>query len=121
MIRGGWIVGLLLMMSVVLPEQAQAQAQAQAQVEMPGLTACQDFARKVYRDVEEVKQVQLVNDAKTRLYRYDDKVGSQFVSSELLGTGRIVTKKGTRLFSYLCLLESDRKAVYFRILINTFP
>lgn len=117
MIRNWWTVGLS-MTSVFLPVIGFLPVTAQAQVESSSLITCQNFARKVYRDVEEVSQVQLVNDAKTRLYRYDDKIGSQFVSSELLGTGRLTTKKGTKPFSYLCLLESDRKAIYFRILTN---
>ena len=80
--------------------------------------ACQTFARNQYRDIKEVRQLQLFNNAKTRNYRFDGDVGSQFVSSELLGNGRLMTKKGWQNFSYLCLLESDRKALYFRILNN---
>ena len=110
--QGRWMIGLLLVLPGLLTETAHAQ------VDRTMVTTCQEFARQMYQDVEEVRQVQLLNDTKTRLYRYEDQVGNQFVSSELLGTGRLMTKKGWKPFSYLCLLESDRKAVYFRILTN---
>jgi hypothetical protein len=46
--------------------------------------------------------------------RYDDKVGSQFVSSEILGKVRVTTPEGTRLRRYLCLHDGKR-AVYFAL------
>jgi hypothetical protein len=90
----------------------------QAQTDVVAIAACQQFARDLYRDIKEIRQVQLVDDQKTRIYRFDDRIGSQYIKSELLGTGRLLTPKGFRNFSYLCLLENEQKALYFRILTN---
>ncbi|MGL4728038.1 MAG: hypothetical protein ACRCWO_04715 [Bosea sp. (in: a-proteobacteria)] len=44
--------------------------------------------------------------------RYDDKVGSQFVSSEIFGKVRVTETEGTKTRRYLCLHDGKR-AVYF--------
>ncbi len=100
--------------AALLPSPAIAQA--------PNPTAdltvqsCQTYARDLYREVKEIRQIQLIDDAKTRRDRFENKVGSQFISTEVMGNGRLMTQKGWQNFSYLCLLESETKALYFRIL-----
>jgi hypothetical protein len=96
--------------ALILPAVANAQSSDDT------VLSCQTYARELYRSVKEIRQIQLIDDAKTRRDRFQDKVGSQFVSTEVMGTGRLMTQKGWQNFSYLCLLESESKALYFRIL-----
>jgi hypothetical protein len=96
--------------SVVLPKAAIAQ------LADPALRSCQTHARELYQQVPEIRQLQLVEDAKTRRDRFENTIGSQFIKTEVMGNGRLMTQKGWQNFSYLCLLENDEKAVYFRIL-----
>ena len=44
--------------------------------------------------------------------RYDDKVGSQHVTTELMGFARITFSEGTKRTRYICLHDGKR-AVYF--------
>jgi hypothetical protein len=91
-------------------------AQASDPTVDPTVQSCQTYARELYREVKEIRQIQLVDDIKTRRDRFENKVGSQFISTEVMGNGRLMTQKGWQNFSYLCLLESESKALYFRIL-----
>ncbi|MEX0271027.1 hypothetical protein AB3R30_17975 [Leptolyngbyaceae cyanobacterium UHCC 1019] len=91
-------------------------AQSAGSTADPTVQSCQTYARDLYRPVKEIRQIQLIDDAKTRRDRFETKVGSQFISTEVMGNGRLMTQKGWQNFSYLCLLESDSKALYFRIL-----
>ena len=96
--------------TLILPSRANAQSSD------PTVKSCQTYARELYREVKEIRQIQLIDDAKTRRDRFENKVGSQFISTEVMGNGRLMTQKGWQNFSYLCLLESETKALYFRIL-----
>ena len=96
--------------TLILPSRANAQSPD------PTVKSCQTYARELYREVKEIRQIQLIDDAKTRRDRFENKVGSQFISTEVMGNGRLMTQKGWQNFSYLCLLESETKALYFRIL-----
>ncbi len=100
--------------AVLLPNLAIAQAPNPTAD--PTVQSCQTYARELYREVKEIRQIQLIDDAKARRDRFETKVGSQFISTEVMGNGRLMTQKGWQNFSYLCLLESDSKALYFRIL-----
>lgn len=110
MVKHKWLLSAVGLMVIGIARSAQAQ------VPSVPLNACQALARQSFKDVEEVKQLDLQNTPKTRLYRYNDKIGSQFIDSELLGTGRYQVKRLWKTFSYLCLLGGDQKALYFRIL-----
>ena len=99
-----------LIATLILPSRANAQSPD------PTVKSCQTYARELYREVKEIRQIQLIDDAKTRRDRFENKVGSQFISTEVMGNGRLMTQKGWQNFSYLCLLESETKALYFRIL-----
>ncbi len=46
--------------------------------------------------------------------RFDDKIGSQFVSSEIFGTVRLTEPGGMKKRRYLCLHDGKR-AVYFTL------
>lgn len=105
-----WYLGVIALIVIGTARSAQGQ------VPVAPLNACQALARQSFKDVEEVQQLELQNSSKTRLYRYNDKIGSQFIDSELLGTGRYQVKRLWKTFSYLCLLGGDQKALYFRIL-----
>lgn len=102
------------LMAALLPHLANAQAPDPSFD--PTVQSCQTYARDLYREVKEIRQIQLIDDAKARRDRFENKVGSQFISTEVMGNGRLMTQKGWQNFSYLCLLESDSKALYFRIL-----
>lgn len=47
--------------------------------------------------------------------RYDDKVGSQAVSTELMGFARVTTPEGTKRMRYICL-HDGKKAVYLGLI-----
>jgi uncharacterized protein YecT (DUF1311 family) len=82
---------------------------AAAQYAGPGVDACLAYASK-----EERQKVVFDRDSQLTLERYTRKVGSQFVSSLLLGNGAIVLPTGAPIeMSFLCLLASDRQAVFF--------
>lgn len=44
--------------------------------------------------------------------RYDDKVGSQHIATELMGFARVTTSEGTKRMRYICL-HDGKKGVYF--------
>lgn len=107
---------LISCLTAVLVVPSVAIAQAPDPTVDPTVQSCQTYARDLYRQVKEIRQIQLIDDAKTRRDRFENKVGSQFISTEVMGSGRLMTQKGWQNFSYLCLLESESKALYFRIL-----
>ena len=82
---------------------------AAAQYAGPGVDTCLAYATK---DVG-VKVV-FDRDSNLIIERYTRKVGSQFVSSLLLGNGAIVHPRGAPIeLSFICLLANDKHAVFF--------
>lgn len=92
-----------------------AATPAFAQYEGPGVKTCADYALKqLKRDDPAVKAVEIINDKDLEIDKYTEKVGSQFVSSILSGNGFIRGgRSGDGAGSFVCLLESDRRAVFF--------
>lgn len=80
-----------------------------------GVTSCERYARQWYKqeNPENFLGVSLSqNDFDEE--KYEDKVGSQFISTVLSGSGQLRYKgeKPTAI-QYTCLLENDKKAVFF--------
>ncbi len=92
-----------------------AATPAFAQYEGPGVKTCADYALKqLKRDDPAVKAVEIINDNELEIDKYTEKVGSQFVSSILSGNSFIRGgRSGDGAGSFVCLLESDRRAVFF--------
>jgi uncharacterized protein YecT (DUF1311 family) len=83
-----------------------------AQYAGPGVDACLAYGAK------EVKQASaklvIDRDRELNIERYTKKVGSQFVSSLLFGNGAIIYPRGAPVeLSFVCLLASDKQAVFF--------
>src|SRR5262249_9464467 len=79
--------------------------QAAAQYSGPGVETCLAYARKdVAQWGTEKASVVFDRDANLTIERYTRKVGSQFVSSLLLGNGAIVSPKGVAVeMTFICL------------------
>ena len=88
---------------------------AAAQYAGPGVDTCLAYATKDVRQWgAEKPNVVFDRDPNLVIERYTRKVGSQFVSSVLLGNGSLVYPKGLAVeMSFVCLLASDRQAVFF--------
>jgi hypothetical protein len=93
----------LFLFFVILPFTSLAQYSG------PAVDACLAYAAK---DIGQ--KVVFDRDANLDIERYTKKVGSQFVSSLLLGNGAIVHAKGTPIeISFICLLASEKRPVFF--------
>ena len=80
-----------------------------AQYSGRGVDTCLAYANK-----DTGAKVVFDRDANLTIEKYTRKVGSQFVSSVLLGNGAILYPQGVPIeLSFMCLLASDRQAVYF--------
>ena len=86
-----------------------------AQYAGPAVDACLAYAAKdIAQTGAEKPSVVFERDASLALERYARKAGSQFVSSLLVGNGALVYPKGLSVeMTFLCLLASDRQAVFF--------
>ena len=86
-----------------------------AQYAGPAVEACLAYANKNLTQTGAAKAaVAFDRDASLVIERYTKKAGSQFVSSLLVGNGAIVYPQGLTIeISFLCLLASDRQAVFF--------
>ena len=86
-----------------------------AQYTGPAVDTCLAYAGKsVQQFGKEKPTVVFERDADLAIERYTKKVGSQFVSSMLFGNGAIVYPQGLAVeMSFLCLLASDKQAVFF--------
>ena len=104
-----------LMGAAALAVGLAAVSPAIAEYEGPGVKTCADYALKqLKRDDATVKAFEIVNDKELEIDRYTEKVGSQFVSSILSGNGVIRGGRGGDAGgTFICLLESDRRAVFF--------
>ncbi|MEW6688247.1 MAG: lysozyme inhibitor LprI family protein [Pseudomonadota bacterium] len=80
-----------------------------AQYSGPAVDTCLGYAAK---DIGQ--KVVFDRDAGLAIERYTRKVGSQFVSSLLLGNGAIVYPRGVPVeMSFVCLLADEKRAVFF--------
>ena len=86
-----------------------------AQYAGPAVESCLAYANKnLTQTGNEKASVLFDRDASLAIERYTKKAGSQFVSSLLAGNGAIVYPQGLAIeISFLCLLASERQAVFF--------
>ncbi len=86
-----------------------------AQYKGPAVETCRAYAeREIRRDTPSIQALVFDDDASRNIERYTRKAGSQFVSSILTGNGAIVHKGAPAIeIAYVCLLASDRQAVFF--------
>ncbi len=84
------------------------------------LQDCERFAIAHFKkNGSDVTRVQVERPAAPIIDRYDAKVGSQHVSSEVMGFARLTTPAGTKRQRYLCLHAGDGKgAVYFGLTLE---
>jgi hypothetical protein len=81
----------------------------------PAVDTCLAYANKnLVQTGADKAAVVFDRDARLDIERYTKKAGSQFVSSLLAGNGAIVYPHGLTIeISFLCLLASERQAVFF--------
>ncbi|HEX2649919.1 MAG TPA: lysozyme inhibitor LprI family protein [Burkholderiales bacterium] len=86
-----------------------------AQYAGPGVDACLKYAQADTRQYgNKPAKVIIDRDAHLTIEKYTRKAGSQFVSSILTGNGAIAFERGVSVeMSFVCLLASDRQAVFF--------
>jgi uncharacterized protein YecT (DUF1311 family) len=89
-----------------------ATAAAAQQYAGPGVDAC--LAQGSKEVTQPGAKLVIDRDRELNIERYTKKVGSQFVSSLLYGNGAIIYPRGAPVeLSFVCLLASDRQAVFF--------
>ena len=88
---------------------------ANAQYAGPGVQTCLAYAQADARAYShKPARVEFDRDAHLTIEKYTRKVGSQFVSSILTGNGAIAYEQGVAVeMSFVCLLASDKQAVFF--------
>lgn len=92
-----------------------ASAPALGQYDGPAVETCRAYAeRELAINHDKANDVVLRRDQALTIERYTRKVGSQFVSSVLMGNGALVEngKPGPDM-PFLCLLADDKRAVFF--------
>jgi len=98
---------LLLLLSAAAP--------ALAQYEGPAVETCRAYARReLVLNHDDATDVVFKHDQNLTIERYTRKVGSQFVSSVLMGSGALLQdgKPGPDL-PFICLLANEKRAVFF--------
>jgi hypothetical protein len=107
-------LGLVGLSSFVVFISLTGQASADA------LQDCERFATAHFKkNGSDVTRVQIERTASPIIDRYDAKVGSQYVSSEVMGFVRLTTPAGIKRQRYLCLHAGDGKgAVYFGLTLE---
>ena len=101
---------VLFLLLLAVPSAAFAQYAG------PGVETCLAYAQADERQYGSNKPAKLVfdRDASLTIEKYTRKAGSQFVSSILTGNGAITFEKGVSVeMSFVCLLASDKRAVFF--------
>ena len=94
-----------------------------AQYSGPAVDTCLDYAkREAMREGTRPKDIVFDRDQNLMIERYTRKLGTQMVSSILRGNGAVVLD-GTPSaeLSFLCLLASDKQAVFFDWLPRISP
>ena len=88
---------------------------ALAQYNGPAVEACRAYAKKeLSREGTKISDVVIERDGRLILDRYTRKLGSQFVSSVLMGNGAIIPV-GTPAseLQFICLLADEKRPVFF--------
>jgi uncharacterized protein YecT (DUF1311 family) len=96
---------------------------AWAQYSGPAVDTCLAYAkREAAREGSRAKDIVFDRNQNLQIERYTRKLGNQFVSSILRGDGAVVLD-GTPSaeLSFICLLASDKQAVFFDWLPRTNP
>jgi hypothetical protein len=88
---------------------------ALAQYAGPAVDTCLAYAtNEVRQGPGKQAQVLFVRDQDLVIERYTRKLGSQFVSSMLLGNGAVVHATGAPIeMSFICLLADEKRALFF--------
>jgi hypothetical protein len=82
----------------------------------PAVQACIGYAKR-----DQKQNIVLERDDNLQIERYTRKLGSQFVSSILTGNGAVVLDSAPSAeLSFICLLENDKKALFFEWLPRPF-
>jgi len=94
-----------------------------AQYSGPAVDTCLAYAkREAARDGTQAKNIVFERDQNLTIERYTRKLGSQFVSSILRGNGAVVLDNAPSAeLSFICLLASDKQAVFFDWLPRADP
>lgn len=94
---------------------SSASASSLAQYDGPALETCLRYARhELAVNHDKARDVAFDRDRNLTIERYTRKVGSQFVSSVLMGNGALLLGGGAREEqSFVCLLADDKRAVFF--------
>ena len=97
----------LLLLSAAVP--------AIAQYEGPAVDTCLRYAkRELAVNHDKARDVLFDRDQNLTIERYTRKLGSQFVSSVLMGNGALLMDGGSRTEqSFICLLADEKRAVFF--------
>jgi uncharacterized protein YecT (DUF1311 family) len=96
---------------------------ALAQYSGPAVDTCLAYAkREAERDGTRPKEIVFERNQNLSIERYTRKLGNQFISSILRGDGAVVLNGSPSAeLSFLCLLASDKQAVFFDWLPRTNP
>ena len=94
-----------------------------AQYNGPAVETCLAYAkREVERDGTRAKDIVFERNQNLTIERYTRKLGNQFVSSILRGDGAVVLEGSPSAeLSFICLLASDKQAVFFDWLPRAHP
>jgi uncharacterized protein YecT (DUF1311 family) len=94
---------------------------ALAQFSGPAVDTCLAYAkREAERDGTRAKEIVFERNQNLTIERYTRKLGNQFVSSILRGDGAVVLDGSPSAeLSFICLLASDKQAVFFDWLPRT--
>ena len=94
-----------------------------AQYNGPAVETCLAYAkREVERDGTRAKDIVFERNQNLTIERYTRKLGNQFVSSILRGDGAVVLEGSPSAeLSFICLLASDKQAVFFDWLPRANP
>ena len=94
-----------------------------AQYSGPAVDTCLAYAkREAARDGTQAKNIVFERDQNLMIERYTRKLGNQFVSSILRGNGAVVLDNAPSAeLSFICLLASDKQAVFFDWLPRADP
>jgi uncharacterized protein YecT (DUF1311 family) len=96
---------------------------AVAQYNGPAVNTCLAYAKQeAVRDGTRAKDIIFERDQELVIERYTRKLGSQFVASVLKGNGAVVLEGSPSAeLSFICLLASDKQAVFFDWLPRAHP
>jgi uncharacterized protein YecT (DUF1311 family) len=108
-------VGLFFLLSGLMLGSGKLSAKTPPEAPHNDLAACQSYATDWYKQANS-DNFESITLGQTGLdeEKYEDKVGSQFISTVLSGYGQLKYKdEKPSPIQFTCLLESDQKAVFF--------